>query len=88
MLHRGRFAYPIFTAASVVLALATVLLTLLFVAVVLVATAEGLTMEGTRTVNVVSTVAEALLRGELTDESAPVPYWSRRDACRFFRGDR
>lgn len=72
-LDRRRFTRPVLNAATVALALSTVLLALLFVALVLVAAAEGSTVEGARATNVVSAVGEALLGSALPDQPAPEP---------------
>lgn len=61
MLDHRSSARLFMTAANVALTLATVLLALLFVAVVLVASLEGLPAEGSQASNVVSAVGEALL---------------------------
>ena len=80
-----RVARPVLDAA-VALALATVLLALLFVAVVLVAAAEGSVVEEvTRAANVASAVGEALSgdvfsEEAVSDPSARVCWFSR--ACR------
>ena len=80
-----RVARPVLNAAAVALALLTVLLALLFVAVVLVTAAESLGVEATRSVNVASAVGEALFGGVFTGDSGLEPSarvcWFSR-ACR------
>ena len=84
---RRRSARPVLNAATVALALATVLLALLFVALILVATVEGPVVEAARAVNVASAVGEALSgeifsEGTVSEPAARVCWFSRRGSCR------
>lgn len=70
--HR-RPAWSVATTTAVALAFATVLLALLFVAVVLVVALEGLSTEGSCAANVVSAVGEALSGEATPDEPSHKP---------------